>query len=321
MLDWHGRSDADGRFTVTRIPPISAEERSELPAVPLTVDDPAWYGDQVKVYQSADGVLPDATIEVNPGRKPMESPMDSTNIGKANEVPGGKVRVNLPGVTGEPMVSIGFRMQKATTATVVFANVPAGRHQVMVFSGVSGDAARAPKIVDVVAGKTVEVTMNPGPCELQGNVRSGGQPVGGPDKYVGWFAYPPGILGIYQGSAQVQPNGSYSVEGLTPGDYELVVQGPTSMVNTFMAHVGASGSTVCNLNLPTGRIDGELIGIAPTPAPIPQVGTIQVWPRDSRRGFHRTQYAISSPSPTALSRSSTWSRAGTPSSATVWKTR
>jgi Carboxypeptidase regulatory-like domain len=285
MLDWHGRTDADGLFTVARIPPISAEERSEVPAVYLSVEDSAWYGDRVKVYQSADGVLPDTTIEVNPGRKPMESPLDSMNIGKPDEAPGGTVRVNLPGLIGEPMVSIGVRMQKATTAIVAFTNVPAGRYHVMVFSGISGDAARAPKIVNVVAGKTVDVAMNPGPCELRGNVRSGGQPVGGPDEYVGWFAYPPGILGIYQGSAQVRPNGTYSVDGLMPGDYELVVQGSTSMVNTFITHVGTVGPTICDLNLPTGRIDGQLIDVAQRPqnpdesALVRQLGTIQVWPR------------------------------------------
>jgi len=285
MRDWHGKTDPEGRFEVIRIPPVRAEWRSEAPATSVSVKDSAWYADGVEVYQTVDGVLPDLTIEVKPQERGKQPAPGVTSIGKPGEPPGGTVRVTLPGMVGEPTVNIGMQMRKASATTVVFTDVPVGRHLIFTWSGTTGDAARPPKDVDVVAGKTVDVTMNPGSCELHGNVRSGGQPVGGPGEYVGWFAYPPGIQGIYQGSVQVRPNGTYSVDGLTPGDYELVVQGSTSMVNTFMAHVGPVGPSVYDLNLPTGRIDGQLIGVAQRPqnpdeaALVRQLGTIQVWPR------------------------------------------
>jgi RNA polymerase sigma factor (sigma-70 family) len=278
MLDWRGKSGPDGRFEITNIPIRPREEWPDVPATGISVADRAWYGDRVDVYQTTEASLPNVTIEVNP-REPGNTPeVGRVDVGKRDEPLQGTVRVTLPGLVGQPMVSVQYQTKPATTNPVVFNGIPAGRARVMVFTGTSGDAARRPKIIQVGAGQTTDVVMEPGPCRLQGTVRSGGAVIGEAGQYVSWFAYPPGLLGTYQGCTLVKPDGSYSIDGLTPGDYQVVYQSSDSMVNSFVSHLPAAGSTVLDLDLPAGKINGRMIGVTPTPSRIPGIGTIQVWP-------------------------------------------
>jgi hypothetical protein len=97
--------------------------------------------------------------------------------------------------------------------------------------------------------------------------------------HVSWFASPGIPRAIYQGGAVVQPDGRFVIEGLAEDSYRLVHETLGSLPHVVVVKVAGERTTVA-LDLPTGRIEGRLIGRTPKPRQtgIGAVGSIRVWP-------------------------------------------
>jgi hypothetical protein len=209
----------------------------------------------------------------------------------AAEPVAGKVRVDLSGLKGSATVYLNDSsrplMQETDNAATTFENVPPGKYLISIFGA---SQPRVPKSIDVVAGQTVDVKLEPGDSTIQGVIRSGGKPVAGGgirtiapgqrlyDGTISWFASP-GMLGtVFQGGVLVKPDGTYQIDGLPKGRYRLVYEAFNSLEQSRYVTLNQQ-TTSFDFDVPTGRIEGTLIGRTPKAlGPENPLGSIQVWP-------------------------------------------
>lgn len=277
---WRGKSDADGRFEVPHVPARAPESRSVVLNVTVSIQDPAWYSDYYNVFQVSDRELAPTTIIAKPkepGKKPTPVGVDvgkrmtpATATTRATQH--GTVRVHVPGLpaAGYAMVDATspvagedyYAPQMVRAGTAVFDGLPPGQY-VLTFATDQDTPARLPKTVELRPGQTLDVTLEPGPARIHGVVRSGSKPVG--TGTVAWYKSPPTPGRNFMGDTRVRPDGTYAIDGLAEGTYRLVYNDLLHTVpSTFTAQAtGGAAAAPFDLELPTGRIEGKLVGIKP----------------------------------------------------------
>jgi hypothetical protein len=110
--------------------------------------------------------------------------------------------------------------------------------------------------VELQGAQTVEVSLTKGPATLRGTVLSGGEPIG--DGHVGCevlASAPPGTIEEFY--ATTASDGTYEIEGLPPGDYQVWIQVSGSILQPFHVRI-APGENHFDADLPQGRIEGHV---------------------------------------------------------------
>jgi hypothetical protein len=198
----------------------------------------------------------------------------------------GKIRVALPHAKGEVTVMLsGDRtsvMKETHGGAAEFDGVQPGKYIVSSFGGALVADARVPKSVDVGAGQTIDVSLEPGTCTIKGIVRSGGKPVAGGDTifdgYISWFPATKPRGAVFQGGVQVKADGSFQIDGLVRDRYQLIYETRNAMLQSYFVTINGE-MTSFDIDLPTARIEGTLVGRAPKViGPANPVGSIQVFP-------------------------------------------
>jgi hypothetical protein len=161
-------------------------------------------------------------------------------------------------------------MLRTQDAAATFEAVPPGRYVVS-----SLGTLRPPKTIEVVEGQKTRVALEPGPCKITGVVRSGGKPVGGGT--VSCFVSPRVPRGVFQGNVPVGPDGRYTIDGLVADGYRVICERPGGLPHEVGLKV-EQPQTTFDIDLPTGRIEGRLIGRTPKPKDPYGIGSIRVLP-------------------------------------------
>lgn len=299
VVSWRGTTDSNGDFTATRIRSMPPESRAYAPSVGAHLDDSRWVADSFSVYQIDDNQLPFLTIEAKPNVPGQKPAVGNVDVGKKTApqattngapAPSAAVQVSVGPSAGSGMVffSSADKVKNPISTTQAirqgpakFAGLPPGRYVVSYNAGI-GETARPPRTVEVAEGQTLDVTLEPGPSRIVGVVRSGSQPVG--NGYVSWYPVPRARHGVFQGSVELHADGRFSLEGLPEGRYRLIYEDmPRSMPYTL--DVDLKGASVTqDIELPTSRIEGTLVGIAPKP----------VSPRDKELGIEQGDIRVQS---------------------------
>ncbi|MBK9375627.1 MAG: carboxypeptidase regulatory-like domain-containing protein [Holophagales bacterium] len=138
------------------------------------------------------------------------------------------------------------------------AGAPAGTISLRATAGdfLAGSTRSATGSVTIAEGQReaeAEVVFE-GTGALAGRVTRGGQPVAEARVFVG------GGRGSSSGSARTDESGSYRIEGITPGDYTVNVQGaPGSGGRTVSKELRIDGEASLDVDLPMARLFGVVV--------------------------------------------------------------
>lgn len=285
------RTNAQGRFRIEHVP-LAPQwfDKDSAPAVQIAIapTEEKWHSHKYGVFE-VDGQLPQVTIEAKarqPGQQPEQQYVGvGKRVGLAQGGEGGTLNVHIPGLNDDRVMIHATLLDDTPWGPspieypkqdrAVFEDLPPGTYRVSIFGGttMTNRPGYPPKDAKVAAGQTANVTLEPGPLKLAGVVRSGGKPL---DRgHIAWFGSPKMPGSVYQGGVEIQPDGHYAIEGLSPGRYLLIhssyVQDPAqrnpyrrSMSNEFAVEI-AQPRTTFDITLPSGRIEGRLIGRTPKP--------------------------------------------------------
>ncbi len=120
-------------------------------------------------------------------------------------------------------------------------------------SGATRSAAGSVTIVEGQKDAEAEIVFE-GTGALSGRVTRGGQPVAEARVFVG------GARGASSGSARTDESGSYRIDGLTPGDYTVNVQGAQGMGGRAVSkELRIDGEASLDVELPMARIFGVVV--------------------------------------------------------------
>lgn len=321
VIDWHGKTDRNGEFSV---PHLGRAARG----VAVSIADPAWKAEiyilmgaiepqhppylkfEAGLAKKGESVEPkiitigDYPSEQAPQPKPGDQPIEYGDLKITLASPGEKGYMIL-GAIDENQKPLGSnqRSRQVAGGTTV-ERLQAGRYMVGCLQAGDAGPVHETKIVEVKGGRTTEANLKHGPVRISGVVTSGGKPVG--HGHMSWFWKEPMPRNFYYvGGMYLPADGRYSLEGLPAGRHEIIYSDLARCVPHTYA-VDANGTTTLNIELPTSRIEGRLIGVAPKPEEpgrkawrekenIPKLGEIHVFRRDKYGPLNGHDGALVSP--------------------------
>ncbi len=209
------------------------------------------------------------------------------------QAPDGAIRIRLADEIEPPedfrvhlrLGSLGTRVDKSAWLTgdgeVVFDALPEGRYRVDVTNRRPPNLA--PQIVDLSSGETTDVALRGGSVTVHGQLLGVKRPTVGLLVWCRFAGRVRGDRSPYQAIGVVYDDGSYRIDGLGPGDYELRVgdNGERDSVGVFenIHHRLrlTDGSSRHDIEVPAGRIEARMAGVGRmSEGPL---GSVRVFPR------------------------------------------
>lgn len=280
--EWSITTNSSGEFTVEHM--TASYRNIDLVAV-VSVEESAWTSAIYQIYQIDENTLPFVEVEAQSGTtEPSQRGLvrvgypDPAAEAKAKHQPTGdaaievkldgeikdawgrlrRIRISLG--SGESERSIRRSRRLDDGGTVVFRKLPAGTYRVSALNYGDSSENYLTETVAVGDGQTAKVVLRKGPGRISGVLRSGGVAISLEGKWFGILCEalesdPFSRVSSFRG--ELYQDGSYEIDGVPFGRYEVVVYLPSSWANRFPVNVEGA-ETKLDIDLPTGRILGRI---------------------------------------------------------------